>query len=667
MNDPYSVIEDLTPEPERGGGGGRWRDLALGLVLIVLVVGFACWQWWHTEQQSSNYRAGQDAMSIHDWDAAIDYFHAASGYLDADDLLEFSSKELAHTEEVYEQGMAYANDRNWIAAMQTLGELKEEQPSYKDTNKTWDEAREQVYKEALQGTVVSRSRNGDSNLSVVPAGGKFNDFGGWYPLRNSDSYSRVLGGCTDGKILYDIPGKDWAPKQVISSNPNGPPTAKEQFEGRILVVGNLLTYTDPDFLRLDVDPSAYDRFLCGRTGLWLYNYGAAGAPDHFPSLDNTPVRDVDAGYSLTYVAFDGTVHETFAYSNTTDAHEIPVAIDYGSNRMVVAKWSGEDPKTGHITQQTQVELYLITLDGTNEPKLIFQTKWNGLLTKAGGIQSVEISPNGRYVLVNEFVPLAFPGKFYETEVRFIVDTKDTSSLLSPEIAAADFGAYHANWISSDFITHGAFAGKVISSKYIGDKFEIELLDPANPGSPIVLTQVDAFFTNQDPPSPMHWTVAKEDFDGVTLVGREDIRNGATLVAWALTVVSISADGEITTTKTTTANGWLRSYPFLVAANRLIYTSDIDSSKADWVVWSTPISEPEYNGADASLVYGARYATSQPGPPFDSVSFGTNLLAYIEDNSLHARSYDGLYDVTLETGINRLSGTWRYFQYINELK
>ncbi|MEO5952473.1 MAG: hypothetical protein ABIQ44_08430, partial [Chloroflexia bacterium] len=127
MNDHLSVIEDLTPEPENRGGGGRWREVVLGIILLVLVVGFAGWQWAHTEYQSGLYRAGQDAMTAHEWQSSIEYFQSSTGYLDSDDLHMLASKELAHTEEVYKKGIAFAEDKNWIAAMQTLGELKEEQ------------------------------------------------------------------------------------------------------------------------------------------------------------------------------------------------------------------------------------------------------------------------------------------------------------------------------------------------------------------------------------------------------------------------------------------------------------------------------------------------------------------------------------------------------------
>lgn len=657
MNKPISVIEDLTPEPGPKQGSGRWRDAAFGLFVIALVVGFAGWQWWQTSYHESKYHAGQDALAANDWQAAIDYFQAASGYRDAQDLLSRANQEKKRSDEVYAQGMAYASNKNWIAAMQTLDEINGF-PGYTYASATWVEAREQVFKESLQGTVVSRSRNGSSDLFVVPDGGKYRDFGGWYGLLNSDEQSSVQGTCTDGKVLYDVAGTYFP----ATRTPN-----PVLFTGRTLVLGKLQTYTDPDFLYLPIDPTTYDRIMCGRTGLWLYDYGKAGQPDHFPELKNTPVRNVEAGYWLTYVSFDMAVSRTFHFSDTTGTHEVPMAVDYNSDRMVIARWSGEDPETGLITGDTQVELYLVEMGGAEEPRKIFQTKWNGIVARAGGIQSVEISPGGRYVLINEFVPLSIVGKSYETEVLFIKDIEHIDSQKYTTLTVADLGQYRANWISSTFIRRGAYEGKIIQSAFNANSFEVKVLDPEEPAIPLISARIDAFTTGQGRVSPMYWIVAKEDFDGVTLVGREAIRNGATLVAWSLVVVTISADGEVKTSRTVTADGWLRTNPLIVADNRLIYTSDISTSKADWAVWSNPISEPVYNGADASRIYNLRYDMPTTLTYYDKVTFGPNLMAYIEDNTLHARSYDGKYDVTLGDGVLGLYGSWRYAWYVNELR
>lgn len=667
MSDEFSVVEDLTPEADERVGVGRWRDIGIGVLLIAVVVGFVGWNWWRTEYQSGQYRAGQNALAAHDWEAAISYFRNATGYLDSDGLLDLAGKELAHTKEVYEKGVGFVSAHNWIAAMDTLGELKEENTSYKDALKLWGEAREQVYKDALQGAVAVRAHNDGSNLSVVPMGSKFGDFGGWYPLLNSDSYSQVLGVCTDGKILYDVPSTGWTPKQVYSSDPDGPPTEKKKLEGRLVVKGDLLTYTNADFLTLKIDPSLYNRFLCGRTGVWLYDYGPTGRPDYFGDLDNKPVRNAMAGYSLTYASFDGAISRTLRYGSAADTHEIPMAVDYNSDRMVVARWSGEDPKTGLITQETEVDLYLVTLDEGSEPQLIFRTKWNNVLSKSGGIQSVQISPDGRYVLVNEFVPLTVPGKHYETEVRFLIDTREVDREEPLQVAAADLDVYPANQIVSGFVKHGAYDGKMITSKFTGSQFEVDLVDPAAPDVPLATAKVDAFTTGMTLVSPINWTVAREDFDGVTLVGREEIRDGTVLVSWEIATIEISASGTVTTTPMFNANGWPRSFPLMVSEGRLIYTGDLDNQNLDWQVWSVPLDGKTTNEMNGVQVYGFKYGSEDMRQSWGRVAFGPKLLAYLDGESLHARSYDGKYDVVLEDGIKLLYGAWRFAEYANGLR
>lgn len=661
MNDPNSVIEDLTPDPLPRPGLTRWRDLSLGLLLIVLVVGFAGWQWWHGEDQARNYAAGQTASASHDWQAALDRFTAASGYRDADAQAAAASEKLQQLGTLYEEGMAFARDKNWIAAMQALGSVLELQADYRDTSVTWEEAREEVYKEALEGTAVLRTRNGESDLYVVP-GNKYKDFGGWYWMLNSDKYSRVQGGCTDGKILYDVPGKGWSPQSVPSPVPFFVNEPRSSLKGRALVVDSLLTYTDPDFLELPINPSAYDLFLCGRTGMWMYDYGNWHAPDHFPDLNDTPVRNVDTGYSLTYLSFDNTISQTLTFAEAEQAHEVPMAIDYSSNRMVVAKWSGEDPTTRLITENTSVELYLLELDGVSPPRLIYRVKGKG-------IQSVEISADGNYALVNEFTAVDAPTQTRERESIFLLNLRDRTA---PKLLAgtlAYFASYQHNWLASTFIEKGVYAGKVLQSRFDGHGFYLEIIDPASSERPLITSYVEAFSTGEERVSPIYWMVAQENFEGLRLVGREAIRDGSTLIGWALIVVSILPDGTVTTSRTTTAQGWLRGYPFVLAANRLIYVTNVNIRNIDWAVWSTPVSEPEYNGVDAAMIYGLGYADANGSPqlPYDKVTFGSNLMAYIDSGNLHARSYDGKYDVTLGSNISALYGSWRYSWYNNELR
>ncbi len=661
MDDQISVIEDLTPEPMPRSGSTRGRDLVLGLFLIVVVTGFAGWQWWHQQDQSNNYEAGQQAIGRNDWQAARDYFTAASGYRDADALAARASEQIEQMDDLYGRSLAFERDQNWIAVMQTLSELDKIQDDYRGANAMLKEAQENVYSEALSGTVILRTKGNTSALYTLAT----NDSGGIdeHRLPNSDSYSRVQGGCADGKVLYDV-----APTgaSLIPTPFPGPFFVKgENYElkGRVLAVSNLSGQPGSDYRELPIDPSEYDQFLCGSTGMWLYDYGRWGFNGLMPELGDTPVRSVETRYTLTYLSFDSAISATLAVSDSVDARQLPVDIDYNSNRILLAKWSGEDQTSGHITPDTHIQLYLLQFDGVSEPRLIYET--TGL-----GIESAEISPNGKYVLVNTFEPSPGPQQLSEREQLVLIDLANPQNPVTLAKAAADFGINQSNWLAATFVRQGAFSGDVLYSQFDPERFTVRVFDPANPDGTLAITYVDAFTAGSRVVSPMYWTVAQENDGGIVLVGREGIRDGLTLVAWSLAAVSISPDGQAAITTAITKAGYLRSYPFTVAANRVLYVSDYDSKDVDWSVWSMPIAPQPFNGDTMETTLAQAFTIRYPVPrtflPYDKVGFGPGLMAYIDNGQLHARSYDGKYDVTLESGVPSLYDTWRYWWYDNEL-
>ena len=82
-HEPVSVVEDLDPEPEQSPSRFQLRELVLGLLLLVGVLGFAGWQWWSQESRQSSYARAVTALSRNDLDQARALFAGASGYRDA--------------------------------------------------------------------------------------------------------------------------------------------------------------------------------------------------------------------------------------------------------------------------------------------------------------------------------------------------------------------------------------------------------------------------------------------------------------------------------------------------------------------------------------------------------------------------------------------------------
>jgi hypothetical protein len=210
---------------------------------------------------------------------------------------------------------------------------------------------------------------------------------------------------------------------------------------------------------------------------------------------------------------------------------------------------------------------------------------------------------------------------------------------------------------------------VIVSRFDGrNAILVSVIDPATSAA-LVDVPVTAFTTGTGRVSPMIWTVAQEDKHALTLVGHQGIRDGLALIGWSLAVVSFSPEGKVTVTRDNTKMGYLRTYPFQIAKDRLIYVTDFSNEEADWTVWSMPLNHPANNGATSasSQIFSLRYPVPRTFLPYDKVSLGPALLAYTQNEELHVRSYDGKYDVVLDKDTLALYDTWRYWWYDNPLR
>src|SRR4051812_45175549 len=62
---PYGGLRLRNPQSVLGR-----REVVLGLALVLLVLGYAVWDWRHAEDQAHAYEAGVRAAAAQDWDAA---------------------------------------------------------------------------------------------------------------------------------------------------------------------------------------------------------------------------------------------------------------------------------------------------------------------------------------------------------------------------------------------------------------------------------------------------------------------------------------------------------------------------------------------------------------------------------------------------------------------
>jgi hypothetical protein len=178
-----SEVEDLDPEPPPKGRA--WlRELVLGMVLLVGVLGFAGWQWWRTEYLQQNYAAGRAALATYNWEQAAAHLSAASGYLDADDLIKMVREKAAERDRLYTAATHAMESQSYIGALENLQKLQSLQPGYKDTSAMRNAATIEVYREALSGTVAMR-------LNAKQPGLYYRSGDAWFYLVGSDKRSRM--------------------------------------------------------------------------------------------------------------------------------------------------------------------------------------------------------------------------------------------------------------------------------------------------------------------------------------------------------------------------------------------------------------------------------------------------------------------------------------------
>src|SRR6476620_5329683 len=129
--EPQTIIEDLDPEPE-SAGKGRARELILGLVLLLGVVGWALTTSWQEENNRSHYDQAQQAVIDHRWEDALANYSAARGYKEADARAASAAKQIEERDSNYAVVMAHIQSGPAAVVLQAARALQTIQPGYKD-------------------------------------------------------------------------------------------------------------------------------------------------------------------------------------------------------------------------------------------------------------------------------------------------------------------------------------------------------------------------------------------------------------------------------------------------------------------------------------------------------------------------------------------------------
>ena len=617
-DEQISVVEDLDPEPERGRGPGWRPDLWLGIPLLLAVVLFAGWQWWRQEYLSDQYHAGQDAVARHDWDAALGYFSTAAGYSNADALAASAQEMITERDHLYEAAVGYAGKGEWLPALRDLRAIDGIQPAFRDVEVREGKAQQEVYDDALGGAIVMRE-------GVEPAGLYYRGEAGWLWLRGSDPNSSLLAQHAQGYLIYDVPAEGWQEPLPGTNNYYDDTSA---FKGRSVmqayVAGNEVEYT-----QLPLDHSYFVPFIAGNAGIWAAHF-AFPTNERYSSLI---VRTPFYSHEVAFLPYSGTISATFKLP----ADAAMVAVDYDSNRYLWAEWTNAHAYGADL--DTVVNLYIGSAGETTKELIYTHT--------GGGLQSAQLSPDGRFVVAHTFTVVeGEPLREEQTTVLIdLLDPRRTATLITLTVPWADGGIPSA--MTSTFVGRGPLKGKLVLSLYLGRQSYIQLIDPARDPH-----TVNNLITNAriEGSGYKTWEIISQGQSGILIAGQEF--PGTSMPGTSMiTIIEVDAQGEHTT-RSIEMSSRSAIVDAVVAGDLLLWTS-YDYGRSP--------NSPPYRSVHSlphdlsSRQRPNKLYESEPREAFGrvdaSLRLGRSLLAYTSGNTLHARAYDSGIDLELESGVS----------------
>jgi hypothetical protein len=604
-DDPISVVEDLDPEPEQPPGRFQLRDLLLGLLLLVGVLGFAGWQWWSQEARQSSYSRAEQALSRHELDDARALFAGASGYRDADSRVRDVEQRITLRDSLYMSATTHIANKEWPAALADLRALRGVQPGYRASSHLERIVVVEVGFDAAEGSVALREPPGG------PAGLYYRRDREWLYLPGSDTLSRILGSGAEGLLVYDVPA------------------GGEAAGARRVMLGNFLGHaavSNP----LPFDPTVYSDFKWNAKGVWAFRYGRYSTPGR------PPIVDAMHGVEAAYMAYGSDTIYPIAFDNSDGTMgEVLVDVDATGDHYLMASWTGAARLSSEVLSDTVVSVSVGSAGGGN--RMVYATRGIGL-------ESARLSRDGRFVLVTTYTPSA-SGDVYRL---LLIDTRLGGEPQQIDgVRARDFtgSGIPLHWMTSTFVESGAYAGKVLAAVFNYDHTHLRLYDPEQPEEPLLDEEVPTS-------TGLLWSIARADDSGLVVsgalpwysppYGRTDTQT--------VPVVEISPRGHVTQTGVLVDK---YAYPHGVdlAPDHLAVASVMSAEDTHiWMVYSAPAANLGQPSVSPEVLYTQYVPGSagltEPGP----VSVGGGLLTYLEGDTLHVRTYDGAIGSVLDEGI-----------------
>ncbi len=403
--EPVSVVEDLDPEPEQMGQGW-WRssgkrELVLGLLLLFGVLGWVSYSWLNDDSNSNHYDQAERAVFDRRWDDAFSNYAAVKGYKDADARAAAVAKQIKTRDSQYEVAKAHQQSGPAALALQAARAVQTIEPGYKDVDKLSAQAEDQVYTDALSGTIVMRTE-------AYPPGLYYRGPAGWKYLRDSDQWSSVLSiplsAASAKHVVYDVPGPGWT-APAPTSTPTSSPYAYQLTEGLSDKAGRRLIMAtfpgsagEPGFVSLQFDPVSSNFYICGDDGVWGLRYSPTTSE---PVTAKGLFNNVSLSYEKLGEQTTGQVGREVRGSVT---HRVATVVMPGTDG-IVADFGHNGNKLllaahgPHLNNIASTQLYLTEADGSDQ-RVVFST--------TGSLVSALLSPDDQYALVISSQPLESP-------------------------------------------------------------------------------------------------------------------------------------------------------------------------------------------------------------------------------------------------------------------
>lgn len=610
--DTFELLDEPAP---RAGLRLSWRrlELWLGLILLLSVAGGGAWDWWQQQAALSNYRAGDRYAATRDWDAAHAAFLAAGDFDRARARAAAAAKKIRDRDITYAAANAEQEAGKWALALRDFRHVQEIEPGFRDSVSMERQAEQQVYMLALSGSVALRAPVAASpGLYLYMANG-------WNYLPNSDASSQVHSDSASPCLVYDTP---------FTPGPAGPTPSRTVIPGGprddlgVPLRLRSLMVAQYGGGRITAQPLAFDlmefsRFTCDDSGVMGENYTVDG---NYLDVRLAYARGLQF-YTPGYQAYD---------SDTVTRVPLPspawaILTDDSHKHLVVGDYTnvlGYDPQTRLYISDPHGQLLLVGVRSA-----IVEAAW--------------LSPDGRYLLADEFVPQGVGPE----EHRLVLLTIDQSR--APEVLMStqrrDLLVVGDAWYDGAFIESGVFAGKLLIERKTHPNGEMRLIDPAEPARTL-------------------WT--SDQIDYVDHLRVWSLSGGLLLPLNSSATTSLPAlyvDARGTTTPLALP---IRYGDTLVAAKeidgRLVYVFQNRSSGNGGVlsaVYSIPLpGTPGPDSTPSELVVAGSGPTDQGQDSAFSVaagrpwSFGPGLLIYVQDGHLVAESYDGVISLPLEGSV-----------------